>query len=66
MKKLVDAFLDLPTWQGILLLAGAAALVAIVALIVDKIAWQRGWNECRRHWENKEQARSDREVSERI
>jgi hypothetical protein len=66
MRKLLDAFLELPTWQGILLIVLAVGFVMIVAAIVERIAWQRGWNACRERWESKEQARHFREASERI
>jgi hypothetical protein len=66
MKKLLDAFLDLPAWQGILLIVGAAVVVTFIATVVAEIAFRRGWNGCRRHWEETEQARSAGQVSERI
>lgn len=66
MKKLLDAFLDLPTSQGILLLAGAVVLVAAIALVVEKIAYRRGWNHCRAHLEQQLQAHGAEQVSERI
>jgi hypothetical protein len=66
MKKLLDAFLDLPTWEGILLIAGAVVVVTFIVTVVAEIAFRRGWNGCRRHWENKEQVRHNMEASERV
>ena len=42
MKKLLDAFLDLPTWEGILLIAGAVCFVGLVATYFADIGFRRG------------------------
>jgi hypothetical protein len=42
MKRLVDAFLELSTWQGVALIAAAVALVVVVALIVSKLSFRAG------------------------
>lgn len=42
MKKLYDAFIELPTWQGVALIAGAVLFVAAIALVVNHIAYRRG------------------------
>jgi len=42
MKQLVDAFFNLPASQGILLIAAAVSVVAIVAVIVSHISFRAG------------------------
>jgi hypothetical protein len=42
MKKLFDAFLELPTWQGILLLTAFALIIATGALVVSRISFRAG------------------------
>jgi hypothetical protein len=42
MKKLFDAFLELPTAQGIGLIVAAVAIVVAVALIVSRISFRAG------------------------
>lgn len=49
MKPLVDAFLDLPTSTGVLLIVGAGVVVTIIALIVSRVSFHAG----RRHAERR-------------
>lgn len=66
MKKLVDAFIELPTWQGVALISGAVLFVTAIALVVNRIAWQRGWDACHLYWSIKEHVRGVSRVSERV
>lgn len=66
MKKLLDAFLSLPTWQGILLIGCAVGFTAVVSIIVAEIAYRTGWKCCERKREMDARAHSVSQVSERI
>jgi hypothetical protein len=42
MKRLVDALLELPSWQGILLIVAFVAIATGFASIVGLLAYRRG------------------------
>jgi hypothetical protein len=42
MKALLNAFTDLPTWQGIALIAVVVAFVAALCLWINWLAYNRG------------------------
>lgn len=42
MKQLLDAFLQLPTWQGILLITGFVAIETGICLLINFLAYWRG------------------------
>jgi hypothetical protein len=42
MKQLYQTFIDLPTRDGILLIAAAVVLVTVVALLVARVAFRAG------------------------
>ncbi len=42
MRKLLDAFLDLPSWQGAILIVALVAIVAVACLAVARIAYRSG------------------------
>jgi hypothetical protein len=47
MKRLFDAFLELPTWQGILLIAIAVCVVFGVAFFAAQLGYRIGRSETR-------------------
>jgi hypothetical protein len=42
MKHLLEAFLELPTWQGFALIAAFVAFEGLLAWCVAWAAWRRG------------------------
>jgi phosphatidylserine synthase len=57
MSRLVDAFISLPTWQGITLIVAFVAIVAIACLFVGRIAYRRGRRDAadhQLHWAHKQ------------
>ena len=49
MKPLVDAFISLPSWQGIALIVAFVAIVAIACLLVACVAYRRGRRDAADH-----------------
>gem|GEM_PF-4553407 len=58
MRELLNAFLELPMWQGILLITSSVGFVTLLCLWVSRLAYRRGWRNC--------EADSSRRFNERL
>lgn len=61
MKKLVDAFLEMPTGPAILLIAAFVGIVVAVALIVSHISFRAGERYAEERLQHISNKRRDRE-----